>query len=873
MPTDKNEPWQTPSRLAAASSSEKISNGGIRVRQTETGEHHYEPEAHHQWFPSEGFFFRWLIVGICGFLSLCVALTAHHVLNPGYHVGDIAEHEIRASHATVVVDLAATRDAQDRARAEAVPVFKPNAGTPVPSLRLKTKLAEIGQLQTVGVVGLPELKSLLQLALLNATDKDFQQWKRGSFSAQTLSAIRKQRSALSEFSTHCSDLTDSEKSVAINLNPSDFAKYSNDILGAGDRLYRVFSKLPIDEGGVLYQTAIEFMPDSWPDSLRSASASLVAASMRGCVSIDKPATDVKADKAAAQVKPIMRQIEVDELIVEKGTALTQDKIKSLQAMGITGASSMPLIGGLLVSLTAAVALVALFLYTFEAKLLFSTRSVSLMYMVAVVTVALAAVLGKTYPQTVPIPAAALLLAIFFGQRAALAIVLPLTIFIAADRLIDFNNMISLITASGAAIATYSKRRHALMSTGLLIGVAQAFGFLASLAITQVPLTATELGSQTGTEFLGGLASSIVAIGMLPFLENIFGLITPFRLAELTDADQPLLRRLEENAPGTYQHSLGVANLAEAGARSIGADVNLVRAGAFYHDVGKMVRPKYFIENQLGSTNPHDAMSPEDSRERVLAHVCDGIELAKRYSLPKAVQDFIPMHQGTSLMAYFYHKACMRDGVDNVDPEFYRYPGPKPQSKETSIVMLADVSEAVTHSMKDPTEEEVEAAITKVLQNRWDDGQFCESGLTSVELQRVKKAFVRVWRTLHHDRLKYPSTTTGRMPMPPSNLPTAAILATGVTGNEFVTNLPMVDESCTQPSANGDSGNGADAGAQGIASGDVSNGMGSDAKGTASGDAPSGPGSDAKRAARADKRKEVPVLDEHSEHSIRDEGCC
>ena len=247
---------------------------------------------------------------------------------------------------------------------------------------------------------------------------------------------------------------------------------------------------------------------------------------------------------------------------------------------------------------------------------------------------------------------------------------------------------------------------------------QSFGFLAALAVAQTQLTASELGSHIGMEFLGGIASSIVAIGILPFLENIFGLVTPFRLAELTDADQPLLRRLEENAPGTYQHSLAVANLAESGARAIGGDVNLVRAGAYYHDVGKMVRPKFFIENQLGAANPHESMTPEQSRERVLAHVTDGLDLAKEYALPKAVQDFIPMHQGTSLMAFFYHKACMRAAFDNVDAMFYRYPGPKPQSKETSIVMLADVSEAVTHSMKDPTQEEVEAAISKVFQNRW-----------------------------------------------------------------------------------------------------------------------------------------------------------
>jgi hypothetical protein len=348
------------------------------------------------------------------------------------------------------------------------------------------------------------------------------------------------------------------------------------------------------------------------------------------------------------------------------------------------------------------------------------------------------------------------------------------VLLAVDRVIDLNNLIALGTASGAAIGTYSKQRHDLVFTGFVIGMMQALGFIASLALVPSISSPALLGKFVTLEFLGGVTSAIVSIGSLPFLEKIFGVLTPFRLAELTNADQPLLRKLEEGAPGTYQHSLAVANLAEAAAHAIQADANLVRAGALYHDVGKMARPKYFIENQLGDKNPHDTMTPEESRQRVLAHVTDGIALAKKYSLPKAIEDFIPMHQGTSLMAYFFHKACLRDGIDKVDQAFYRYPGPKPQSKETAIVMLADVSEAVTHSMTDPTQEEVDAALVKVFENRWQDGQFDQSTLTFDELQKVREAFTRVWRTLHHERLKYPATTSGRMPVPPDPLPSQSI---------------------------------------------------------------------------------------------------
>jgi putative nucleotidyltransferase with HDIG domain len=417
--------------------------------------------------------------------------------------------------------------------------------------------------------------------------------------------------------------------------------------------------------------------------------------------------------------------------------------------------------------------VALFLYTYEPEHFFSVSSIGLMFTVAVVACAMASIIGKTYPQFVPIPAAALILTIFFGPRVAIVWTVPMIMLIAVDRLVDMRNIFAHCLASAAAIWTYSRQRNAVISTGLAVAAGQVAGDLTVSAFNMSITSWHMLGRQAGIDFLGGISSSILAIGSLPYLENIFGLITPYRLAELTDANQPLLRRLEENAPGTYQHSLAVANLAEAGAKAISADPNMVRAGALYHDIGKMVRPKFFIENQLGATNPHDSMTPEESRARVLAHVTDGIALAQKYALPKAIQDFIPMHQGTTLMAYFYHKACLRDGVEKVDANFYRYPGPKPDTKETAIVMLADVSEAVTHSMQNPTNEEVEIALDKVFQNRWDDGQLADSNLTYEEMQKVRAGFCRVWRTLHHERLKYPATTTGKMPIAPDVVPTEA----------------------------------------------------------------------------------------------------
>lgn len=573
--------------------------------------------------------------------------------------------------------------------------------------------------------------------------------------------------------------------IALSVPPESLSDYYKTTMAATERILSRFERFPVSDKGVWADTVYEFLPDSWGVTLRRTTARVVSQYLEPNLAVDPLATKRKADLAVREIKPVTIDYEEGQILVRKGQKISEEIAQTLQALNVSRVNSLPLMVVLGFSLVSAVVCSALFLLHFEPRHFFSANSIGLIYTVLIVACSAASVIGQTYPQFVPIAGAALTLTIFFGRRVALVLIFPLLVLIAVDRLVGGSHAIALLCASLAAVLGYSRDRKSLMFTGLVIGLAQAGGFFLAYAMAKLlpflSLGSTpwlvlaphvslpsfnNLGQAVGMEFAGGLSSSIIAIGSLPFLENIFGLVTPFRLAELAEADQPLLRQLEEKAPGTYQHSLAVANLAEAGAKAIMVDVKLVRAGALYHDVGKMVRPRFFIENQLGAVNPHDSMSPEDSRDRVLAHVTDGLELARKYSLPKAVSDFIPMHQGTTLMAYFYHKACERDGRDNVDALFYRYPGPKPSSKETAIVMLADVSEAVTHSMKDPSEEEVEAALTKVFQARWDDGQFSESGLTYDELQRVNLAFVRVWRTLHHERLKYPSTTTGKMPVPP-----------------------------------------------------------------------------------------------------------
>lgn len=514
----------------------------------------------------------------------------------------------------------------------------------------------------------------------------------------------------------------------------------------------------------------EFLPDEMPVEARSKASHVVASQLQPDMVLDLNATEERYKLNESQAKPIRKQISGGDLLIARGKQLNADDVDALNQMGISHSREIGNLLGIAVTLLAAFALFGLFLFTYEPAMFFSPSALALMATISIVSSGTAAAVGREFPQFVPLPATALILSVIFGRRVAISLTLIVVLFMRVCDLVDSAHLIGLAAAAGIALGVNITNRKELMLTGVLIGVMQATGYFMSSIFYRPTGLAMPLVLELVRNLLGGLSSAIVGIGSLPFLEIMFGILTPFRVAELSEPDQPLLRQLEEKAPGTYQHSLAVANLAEAGAKAIAADVNLVRAGAMYHDIGKMVQPRYFIENQLGDKNPHDEISPEESRARVLAHVTNGLELARKYGLPRQVKDFIPEHQGTTVMAYFYHKACVRDGHENVKESDYRYPGPRPQCKETAIVMLADVSEAVTHSMRDPSQEEVEEAIAKVFKARWDDGQCADSGLTPEELEKVKQGFVRVWRTLHHERLKYPSTTTGRMPVPPTREP-------------------------------------------------------------------------------------------------------
>ena len=321
-----------------------------------------------------------------------------------------------------------------------------------------------------------------------------------------------------------------------------------------------------------------------------------------------------------------------------------------------------------------------------------------------------------------------------------------------------------VAAAGALLSGRQRSRGQLLQMAVTLPLAALL--IQWLLLIAQPFTGWKAWGSVNPS-LEDLATEALLVGLLlmlallliPILESSFGLLTRARLLELADQERPLLRRLSKEAPGTFEHTLMICSLAEEGARSIGADVDLIRTGSLYHDVGKLHAPHWFIENQKGGPNPHDELNdPFGSAAVLQAHVDEGLKLARRHRLPRPIADFIPEHQGTLKMGFFLHKAKQRD--PEVDARRFRYHGPAPRSRETAVLMLADGCEAALRSLPpDTTDEQAIDTVRRIVEARQRDGQLRKSSLSRAEMELVMQAFVRVWRRMRHRRIPYPIPAT------------------------------------------------------------------------------------------------------------------
>ncbi|MFW6032318.1 MAG: HD family phosphohydrolase, partial [Phycisphaeraceae bacterium] len=373
----------------------------------------------------------------------------------------------------------------------------------------------------------------------------------------------------------------------------------------------------------------------------------------------------------------------------------------------------------------------------------------------------------------PILLASMALTIVYDRRFAAAVGTMLTALVVISLRLPV--ALALVPLAGVGTAALLLRevrtRSTVVMVGLWSGLAMAVVALAAGLASRplhVPDELNRLLADAGTALVTGFVTGLFVQGILPVIEKLFKVSTAMTLKELNDASHPLLQRLAQEAPGTYQHSLRIGDMAEAAAESIGADGLLCRVGSMYHDIGKINKPMYFIENQGGGPNRHNRLSPAMSLLIILGHVKDGVEMAREYRLPPAVKHFIESHHGTTLVEYFYEAAKRQKEAEEapLPSEFeFRYPGPKPQTKEAGILMLADGIEAAARSLDEPTPVRLEQLVHRIANKRLMDGQFDECHLTLAELHRIEQALTKTLCAIHHGRCKYPASTAPAPPAP------------------------------------------------------------------------------------------------------------
>ncbi|MBM4762333.1 HD family phosphohydrolase [Bacillus sp. B15-48] len=310
--------------------------------------------------------------------------------------------------------------------------------------------------------------------------------------------------------------------------------------------------------------------------------------------------------------------------------------------------------------------------------------------------------------------------------------------------------------SGILYLRHQNQRSKILQAGLFISMVNLFVIISLALLRNTQYSGIEYGINLLVAILSGIGSAVLTIGLLPFFEAGFGVLSTMKLIELSNPNHPLLRKILTEAPGTYHHSVMVANLAESACEAIGANGLLARVGCYYHDIGKTKRPQFFIENQMNIENPHDKLSPMTSKNIIIAHATDGAELLRKNRIPKEIIDITEQHHGTTLLKYFYHKAKQHD--DDVKEADFRYPGPKAQTKESAVIGIADSVEAAVRSLANPTHEQIETLVKNIITDRLQDGQLDECDITLKELHTVGESFGETLKGIFHSRIEYPDTT-------------------------------------------------------------------------------------------------------------------
>ena len=502
--------------------------------------------------------------------------------------------------------------------------------------------------------------------------------------------------------------------------------------------------------------------------------SLVKQLVQPNITLNRNETEERIKSAVAEINPVLYKIKAGEMLLREGEKVTEiqnAKLKALRVKVRYEQISATIIG-------AAMIMMFLLITTYivhikeenektgdhNRKLLFLACVVLMFFMFAVISLSLSKSLTQNEPLSItatsiqlgiPMASGSMLICLFIGFGTAVS----LAVVIAACTAIVFQNSFELMIffllngVMGAYWMQNCRERKVFIKAGVKLG---AFNVVLATAmnIYFTDLSWTTLLWDCVFAFLGGVGAGIVTAGLTPLVEVAFNFTTDIKLLELASLDQAVLRRLMIEAPGTYHHSVIIGSMVEAAAAEIGANPLLAKACGYYHDIGKLNKPQYFIENQSDGVNKHDKLAPSMSSLILVAHVKDGVELAKKYNLGREITDAIRQHHGTSLIRYFFDRAKQLKGEDKVNIADFRYPGPRPQTREAGLVMLADVVESASKTLENPTPARIQGLVQNLMNNIFSDGQLNDCELTLKDLNNIAKSFNSILNGIYHHRIEY-----------------------------------------------------------------------------------------------------------------------
>ncbi|WP_409301751.1 HD family phosphohydrolase [Peribacillus sp. SCS-155] len=502
--------------------------------------------------------------------------------------------------------------------------------------------------------------------------------------------------------------------------------------------------------------------------MRNASIALARNSIIQNYFFDKDKTEEQRAKAMESVEPV--RILQGQVIVEEGKLIDQKIYRQLELAGFLSSENtlFPYLG---IFMFVSLVFGGLYYYfrnipsSVEAKKATNLMIFSLVFIIAVTVMKIVSIFADLkYPDLgffFPAAMGAMLIKILLNERFAVALTIVCGVFGTiifngeTPGNLDFSIGLYIMFSGIASIIILSEKnfKAKILQAGFVLSLVNIILLLSILWISEGNYTKMEYLFYTVAAVVSGVGSSILTQGLLPFFEAGFGILSTMKLIELSNPNHPLLRKILTEAPGTYHHSVMVANLAESACESIGANGLLARVGCYYHDIGKTKRPQFFIENQMNIENPHDRLPPSTSRDIIIAHAIDGGDMLRKYKLPQEIIDIAEQHHGTTLLKYFYHKA-IENGEDVMEQD-YRYPGPRAQTKEIAVIGIADSVEAAVRSMSQPTAEKIGSIVDKIISDRLDDKQFNECDITMNELRIVRESLCETLHGIFHSRIEYP----------------------------------------------------------------------------------------------------------------------